>query len=180
MPDLNHPIRTIDEPNWTFPPNTLCYVGRCYRQYSGGTVGRKTFDYLYLRIKRMGSYWGSPWDVIIRETTDHLGVANERATKHREGLEAEVMGADDPYVMLVVGVEVRLFRWNQGFDDSVDEAARRKKSPYSTLRELNPESTLSVCDKADREAIERFLDKAGELRKTIEARESQKSEGRNE
>lgn len=51
-------------------------------------------------------------------------------------------GVDDPYVILAVGLEICLFRGKQIFDDSVDKEMRRKKSPHSGLRELNPEFNL--------------------------------------
>lgn len=66
-------------------------------------------------------------------------------------------GADVPYVILKIAVEVCLFRREQGFDDSVDEVARRKKSPSSILRELNPGVTLNLGDKADRKEIEKYF-----------------------
>ena len=84
-----------------------------------------------------------------------------------------MIGADDPYVILAVGVEVRLFKWEQGFDNSVDEGARRMKSPSSKLRELSS-GILNVYSKADRESIKRFLDQAKQHRAMIEARISEK------
>lgn len=92
----------------------------------------------------------------------------------------EVIGADDPYVILAVGVEVRLFRWQQGFDASVDEEARRKRSPSSILRELNPGKVLNILEKTDREEIEMFLDKAKEHGEMIKARISEKCGGKKE
>ena len=89
-----------------------------------------------------------------------------------------MVGADDPYVLLAVGVEVRLFRWEQGFDDSVDDNLRNQKSPSSVLKELIPGTTLNVCETADREKIERFFDAADQHREMIKSKESERSEGK--
>lgn len=73
--------------------------------------------------------------------------------------EGEVVGAHSRYVILTVGLEVRLFRWEQGFDESVVEEARRKFSPSGALREFNPGKVLDIREKSDGEEIERSLDK---------------------
>ena len=158
------------EPAWTFPPNTYCYFGTFVKE----------FRYLYLRVKRASKYRDTLWDDNFREATEHLNHTDDEQIKYGRCPEGQVLGANDPYVLIVVGVEVRLFRWEQGFEDSVDEEARRKKSPFSGLRELNPGSTLNVCERADREEIERFLDNAEQHKQTIEARESDKCGGKKE
>lgn len=65
-----------------------------------------------------------------------------------------MVGAHRPYVILTVGLEVRLFRWEQGFDKSVDEEAKRKLSPSGALREFDPGKVLDIREKSDREDIE--------------------------
>lgn len=172
---LERPVEKTREPAWTLPPNTLCYSGT---QTVYGDDNRRSFHYLYLRVKRRSKYWGNTWDDIIRETIENLNGINDRAIKYQECPEGEVVGADDPYVMLVVGMEVRLFRWEQGFDASMNEEARRKKSPSSDLRELKPGKILNVCKKTHREKIEKFLDKAEKHKEMIKARESEKCGGK--
>ncbi len=124
-------------------------------------------------MKRTNRYRGNLWDDIIREATENLNRTDDPNNFSRHRREGEVIGADDPYVILAVGVEVRLFKWEQGFDNSVDEGARRMKSPSSKLRELSS-GLLNVYSKADRESIERFLDQAKQHRAMIEARISEK------
>ena len=127
-------------------------------------------------MKRTNKYRGNLWDDIIREATENLNRTDDPYDPlyHRPG--GEVIGADDPYVILAVGVEVRLFKWEQGFDNSVDEGARRMKSPSSKLRECS-QGILNVCNKADRESIERFLDQARQHRDMIKVSISEKCEG---
>ena len=124
---------------WTVPPNTLCYFGT-YRSHVSkvGTRYTNGFHYLYLRVKRASKYWGNQWDDIARETTEHMNYSDERHRKYCDWNcpEGEVVGAHSPYVILTLGLEVRLFRWEQGFDESVDEEARRKfhlPAPWESL-----------------------------------------------
>ena len=152
--DSEHPLLDMREPEWTFPPNTVCYFGKQISYgYKGGSDDIKYFRYLYIRVKRESKFWGNQWDDIIHEATEELNDTEDDEKKYRERPEREVLGADEPYVILTVGLEVRLFRWEQGFDESVDEEARRKMSPSSTLRELNPSRVLTICEKSDREEI---------------------------
>ena len=66
---------------------------------------------------------------------------------------------------------MRLFKWEQGFEETVDEGARRKMSPRSALREVSPGKVLRPCEKKDdREEIERVLVLAGGRREAIKAR----------
>ena len=165
---------------WTFPPNTLCYFGT-YRSYGSkvGTSYTNSFHDLYLRVKRTSKYWGNQWDDIVREATEHMNYSDERHRKYWDWNcpEGEVVGAHSRYVILTVGLEVRLFRWEQGFDESVDEGARRKFSPSSALGEFNPGRVLDIRETSDREEIEKFLDKAKELKGVIKAREGEKCGG---
>ena len=129
-------------------------------------------------MKRASKYRENLWEDIILEATEHLNHTDDQHIKYHECPEGQVVGADDPYVLLAMGVGVRLFRWEQGFDDSVDDDLRRKKSPSSILRELVPGTTLNVCEKADREEIERFFDAAEQHRQRIKIKESEKSGGK--
>ena len=169
------------EPAWTFPPNTLLLFGTQECSDSKDSVGGLDyFHYLYLRVKRGSKYWDNQWDDIIREATEHLNHTDDQSMEHGECPEGQVIGAFDPYVILTVGLEVRLFKWEQGFDETIDEEARRKTSPFSILRELNPEKPLNIYEKGDTEEIEEFLEKAEQQKESIKARESEKYGGKKE
>ena len=169
----------MDEPGaaWTLPPNTIHYFGKATSfDENDERSPRKFFHYLYLRVKRLGKFCDSQWDDILREATEHL---NQTEKEDRNNCPpGGVTGGEEPFVILAVGLDVRLFQWEQGFDKTVDEEARRKKSPSSALRELNPGTVLSVCVKSDREEIERFLKRAEEPREVIKARKSERYGGK--
>lgn len=131
-------------------------------------------------MKRASKYYDNPWENIILEATEHLNHTDDRHIKYHECPEGQVVGADDPYILLAVGAEVRLFRWEQGFDHSVDDDLRRRKSPFSILRELNPGTTLNVYEKADREVIEKLFDAAEQHREMVKTRENEKCGGKKE
>ena len=135
--------------------------------------------YIYLRVKRASKYWDNQWTDIIREATTDMNCAGEWKRKYwsRDCPKGEVGGADNAYVILAVGLLVRLFRWEQGFDESVDEGTRRKFPPSSTLRELNPGKLFDIREKTDKKEIEKFLDKAKEIKELIKAREAEKRGG---
>lgn len=173
---LEHSIKAPRGSDWLLPPNTLCYFStkKSIRSKSGANEhdfdNMKAFHYLYLRLKRANKYWDTLWDDIIRETTAHLNSTDADKT-HSQKCPGEVFGADDPYVILTVGLEVRLFKWEQGFEKTVDEGARRKMSPCSALRELTPVKVLNPFEeKKDREDIEKFLVLAGRQKELIQAR----------
>lgn len=190
--ELNHSTKepTSSGQDWLLPPNTVCYFGTKQSSRSKGGAddmaswddmrsktgedffrNQKSFHYLYLRLKRASKYWDNQWDDIIRETTEHLNSTdNEKA--YLQKCPGEVVGADDQYVFLTVGLEVRMFKWEQGFEETVDEgAARRKMSHCSALRELSPGKVLSPCEKKKgREEIEKFLLLAGRQKEAIKAR----------
>ena len=158
------------EPEWTLPANTRYFFGT---QPSLGEKGAD-FHYLYLRVKRPSKYWNNLWKNIIREAVDNLEHTDDRKILYLDCPGGEVIGADEPYVILAVGMAVRLFKWEQGFDDSVDDGARRKKSPYGILRELSPGKVLNILEKTDREKIEDFLLHAKMHKKKIKARLTEK------
>ena len=169
----------MNEPgaSWTLPPNTTHYFGTA-TSFDDKDEGpsRKFFHYLYLRVKRLGKFCDSQWDDIISEATEHLNQTEEE--NKRDCPEGGVVGGEEPFVILIVGLDVRLFKWEQGFDESVDEEARRKKSPSSALRELNPGTVLNVCEKSDREEIERFVERVKEHKEATMARKSERYGGK--
>ena len=126
----------------------------------------------------MGKFCNSQWEDIIREATEHL---NQTEAEDKENCpHGGVIGGEEPYVILTVGLDVRLFQWEQGFDKTVDEEARRKKSPSSALRELFPGKVFNVCEKSDREDIERFLKMVKAYKNMTKARKLKKSGGNKE
>ena len=159
--EFNHSIEEASESAWLLPPNTMCYFG---------ADDTKSFHYLYLLLKRAKKYWDNQWNDIIRETTEHLNSID----KYREYIQecpGVVFGADDPYVILTVGFEVRMFKWEQGFEGPVNEGARMKMSPRSALRELTPGKVLNPFEeKKDGDEIEKFLVLAGQHSEAIKAR----------
>ena len=166
-------------PAWTFPPNTTCYFGTATSYAENDDIKvKKFFHYLYLRIKRSSKFCNSQWEDIIREATDHLNQTEEEDRNNCP--EGGVIGGEEPFVILTVGLDVRLFKWEQGFDEAVDEDARRKKSPSSALRELNPGTVLNVYEKSDREEIERFLKRVEEHKEVTKAKKSERDGGKRE
>ena len=158
------------KPAWTLPANTLCYFGTQATDTREGNV-RKFFHYLYLRVKRLGMDRNSQWDDIIGEAAEHLNQTEDKKEWYRP--QGGVIGADEPYVILTIGLDVRLFQWIQGFDETVDEEARRERSPSSHLRELGPGKVLNICERSDRDEIEKFLEMANQHKEAIKARDSE-------
>lgn len=193
--ELNHPLKEPNGPAWLLPPNTMYYFGTKQSSHSKGGANdmkssfdmsslddmksesgmdffrnERSFHYLYLRLKRASKCWENQWNDIIRETTEHLN-STDKEKAFFQKCPGEVFGVDDPYVILTVGLEVRLFKWEQGFEETVDEGVRRKMSPCGTLRELSPGKVLHPCEeKKDREEIESFLVLAGRQEEAIKAR----------
>ena len=129
---------------------------------------KKFFHHFYLRVKRFNKFFDSQWDDIIREATEHLNKTPEEDKDNCP--EGGVVGGEEPFVILAVGLDARLFRWEQGFDETVDEEAMRRKSPFSGLKELNSGRVLSLCEKSDREEIEGFLKEAKAHREAMKAK----------
>ena len=165
-------------PGWTLPPNTIHYFGTTlgFDEDSERPFEKLFFHYLYLRVKRLGKFCNSQWGDIIREATEQLNQTEVEDIKPYP--HGGVLGGEEPFVILVVGLEARLFQWKQGFDETVDEKARRKRSRSSALRELNPGTVLNVCEKSDREEIERFLKRVTEHKDAIQALKSATYEGK--
>ena len=171
MKRLNVPVDEPGGAEWTFPPNTRYYFGTAISYEKNGES--RFFHHLYLRVKRFNKFSDSQWDEIIREATEHLNQTQEEDKDHCP--EGGVVGGEEPYVILVIGLEARLFKWEQGFDDSVDEEARRQKSPSSALREFfSPGMVLNVCEKSDRYMIEWFLERAVEHMEVIKAKKMER------
>ncbi|KAL8762928.1 MAG: hypothetical protein Q9184_001150 [Pyrenodesmia sp. 2 TL-2023] len=142
--------------DWLLPANTSQKYGNTewydHEEY---------YHFLFLRVKRASKYWGSLWDDVIREAKELLGSVDvDFEVQRTKGHEGEVVGASDPLVLLAVGFDVRLFEWQQGFDESVQGHARRLASSTSTLKELEPGRIYSITKKEDREVMDEFLGRA--------------------
>lgn len=143
---------------WTLPPNTsqLCASSEVYSY-------EEFFHYLFVRVKRASKYWDTLWEDIIHEAIDHLAAPDKCIDlKGFEGFGKQAVGADEPYVMLTVGLEVRLFKWEQGFPESVQGESRKATSPTSKLKELQPGQIYLVTKAEDREVFEKFFKTAVE------------------
>ena len=124
----NRALEQIADNGWEMPSNTIqCLATQNF-------LYKEQFHYLFVRLKRGCRLWDTLWDDIIREDKDYLGSHDRTDALCRIGDKTgQVIGAHDPFAILVVGLEVRLFKWEQGFDDSVEGAVRKLKSPSGTL-----------------------------------------------
>ncbi len=102
-----------------------------------------------LRLERASKYWDNQWNDIVRRTTEHLSSTDKEKT-HLQKCPGKVYGADDPCVVLMVGLEVRMFKREQGLEEIVDEGARRKISPCSALRKLSSGKDLIQGENRER------------------------------
>lgn len=165
--------------DWELPPNTLEYTADYLSRPD--SFNGSFFHYMFLRLKRGSKYWDSLWEDIEGEAEQRLGtVDNCSAIRYSKLLPKDrVVGADEPFVLLNVGNEVRLFKWVQGFDDSIQGEARKKASSSSSLRELEPCRTYIISKAEDREAIVKFLTMVVERRKVAakEIAEEEEREG---
>ncbi|KAL8991696.1 MAG: hypothetical protein Q9169_007735 [Polycauliona sp. 2 TL-2023] len=129
----------IEEPHdkdWLMPANTKQY---CIQ--SDGYRHKKYERFLLLRIKRASRYWGTfLWDQLITEIKEYAAVVDEHFYLSRNHL-VQSVGAANPQVILVVGLQVRLFEWKA----------------EGTLIEKEPGHLYSVMNDEDRKTIETVL-----------------------
>ena len=96
-------------PDWGLPPGTKHYLAT----YKGRKDDGKTwesFHYLSVPMKRASRYWTRPWDDIAREAAEYLESSDDDLISlftHEPPLTPPV-GADEPYFMLIIGLEARL------------------------------------------------------------------------
>ena len=153
-----YPKRKLEETgnfDWEVPPNTIQYLAN-----QTTYLYEEAFHYLFVRLKRGSRYRDTLWDDLIREAKDYLDSPDRTYTLGRIGDKTgQVIGAHDPFVMLIVGLKVRLFKWDQG---SVEEGAARtlRSSPSSALTELDPGRLYVITERKDREVIEEFFQMA--------------------
>ena len=152
--------------DWEMAPNTR----RLRSTWSGSRKDGGDFHlhYLQVQMRRKPKYWDSSWNDSIRDATSWLQRSNAEHYGSFRTTKDSVIGAEDPFVLLTIGLEVRLFRWVQGFDESVKGEARRKMSPSSTLAEITPGRIYSIMEADDRKEMEKFLDLADQHRHEVE------------
>lgn len=152
---------------WKLPPNTReIHVG--YKHY--GKDRFKYFHCLILRLKRASKYWGGLWDDLIDEARERLATIDD-SFEITTIKKVQVREADDPLVTLCVGLEVRLFRWEQPkLATSLNLDGKDKKSPLGTLHEIEPLKVYMISEPEDRKVIEEHI------RTALEQREMKKRE----
>ncbi|KAL8834373.1 MAG: hypothetical protein Q9170_003783 [Blastenia crenularia] len=144
----------IQEPNcddWLMPANT--------KQYSiePAFFRHKKYErFLLLRMKRASRYHDCLWDDIIAEIKEYAAKVDDNMYLQKRK-KKQLVGAADPQVILVVGLEVRLF------DREADKA---------TLTEKNPDRVYSITDDSDRKTIETVLDLAMDRLRAAEKKET--------
>ena len=143
-----HAKRELEESadkGWEIPPNTIQYLATSQTS----AFYKENFRYLFVRLKRGCEFWDTLWDDLIREATDYLGSPDHTA-----------IGAHNPFVMLIVGLEVRLFKWDQGFDDDGSFEGGAARALRTPLMELDPGRLYCITEGKNREVIEQFLQTA--------------------
>ncbi|KAL9595411.1 MAG: hypothetical protein Q9219_006454 [cf. Caloplaca sp. 3 TL-2023] len=138
----NSILQQSHDRDWLLPANTKQYLIETDFYYHV-----KYEQFLFLRIKRASRYWDCLWDDLIREMKDFLVRVNDSVylKRRRQKGRTQLHGAADPEVILAVGLEIRLFKWN-----AADE----------TLTERDPGYVYSVMDKMHRKVIEAVLNLA--------------------
>ncbi|KAI4156777.1 MAG: hypothetical protein L6R39_001032 [Caloplaca ligustica] len=132
----------IQEPHdkdWLMPANT--------KQYSIETDYyrcKKYERFLLLRVKRASRYWDCLWEDIVGEMKELLARVDDNHYLGKRK-KPQLVGAANPAVILVVGLETRLFTWNA--EDAI-------------LTETIPGRVYSVMDVEDRKSIEAVLTSA--------------------
>ncbi|KAL8830794.1 MAG: hypothetical protein Q9170_005577 [Blastenia crenularia] len=163
LPDISYRgyLDWYSHSDWLLPPSTK----QCF-----GTTDlskhKELFHYLLLRIKRASRFRDEDelWSEMIDEAKDYLGKPDldPDINDEDDGRCDIVVGAADPFVLLTIGLDIRLFKWAQGFDESVTGHARKVASPFGELTEFNPGKTYSLLNTEDRVVIETFMNKAAE------------------
>ncbi|KAL9043019.1 MAG: hypothetical protein Q9180_000168 [Flavoplaca navasiana] len=139
---------------WMLPPNT--------RQFFVTTIPMIHVDYerlVYLRIKRASRFVHVSWEAIILEARlgldetiefpDHL--IDTPFDSDDEPEEKQAVGRVDPYVILVIGFDVRLFKWHRA------SGGENQGHDGGHLVELSPGRIYSLLRKEDRKPIEEVI-----------------------
>lgn len=143
---------------WELPPNTRFFLVT-YKLW----MEKKFFHYLAVRVKRACQYWTNLWDDIIQETVTCLESLDD--TLPPSILEARgplLLGAANPFVLLAVGTDVRLFRWLPTHDEDQVMGDGTEQLPTSyQLVELHPGQVFSTSHDEGRKPITEFLELVG-------------------
>lgn len=142
--------------DWLLPANTKQLVIHSDEYYHKGWS-----RYLFLRMRRASRYWDDLWDQLISEIKDLLPQEDKSMYVEKRKVKP-LFGAANPEVILVVGLEVRLFKW-----DAQD----------ATLTETDPKKVYTVTDKEDRKVIEGVLISAVDRLRAAEPKEIPGFEG---
>ncbi|KAL6717694.1 hypothetical protein ACLMJK_005609 [Lecanora helva] len=147
------------EKEWNVPPNTVqLFASYHERVQLRVSFERFSFHYLFVRIKKACAYWSNLWPDIIREAEERL-MKPDPSLEIKE-MELQPVGANEPFVLLAVGTEVRLFKWELEMYDHAPGETDQKP----ILRELIPGWVYDVTNAADQEVISSFLDRAANHR----------------
>ena len=163
-------IREGPTSDWNLPPNTRdLYAG--YRKFR---PERAYFHYLFVRLKKPSKYWNGLWDDLVREMKERLSAIDD-GFDVKGIINNQVRGAHDPFVILIHGLEVRLFKWEQPLlETQLQEGTKDIFSASGALKELEPERVYSVSKQEDRKVIGEYLKKVLVQRMTkIEALKSE-------
>ena len=148
---------------WDVPPNTrwILATREHWKRYK---KPGQSFHYLAIRVKRYNKHrgWGTLWEEIIRETRECLESRDVSIVTRLHTQLMQTVGADDPFVLLNVGFEVRLFRWtadlNFGKERSTEGEKGQSSNPEKQLVELQPGQVYSRLDEEGQKAISEFLE----------------------
>lgn len=154
---------------WLMPPNTRHFITSTRDYFHPGFV-----HLLYVRSRRASKFWNTLWEDFIHEAKESLEGGDESIDF--EGPDSKMLGTDNPFVMLIVGFEIRLFRWKHGAKKLTVGDGRAKPCQSGVLTEFELGRIYIFDDAADREAIERFLYMVAENLKRASSKEVQEKQ----
>jgi len=150
--------QALDLPDWELPPGTK----HCLATYEGLKDGKtwKSFQYLSVCMKRASRYWTKLWEDIAGEAAEYVESSDDHLISlftHEPPLTPPV-GADEQYVMLIVGLEARLYRWIRGSVDQDVENDWEQTSASKHSVNLHPGESFSPLQEPSRKMISEFLE----------------------
>ena len=149
MSNFNINLKRDCRPDWENPPNTIQPLATV-SNFKYAEERDIAYPYLTAVLKRASKRWSDLWEVIVDEATQCLRNPSESLTLRRHVSNfRDPLGAADPFVLLAVGLEVRLFQWKMGANDGKGEVVA-----------LSPERVLSSLQELERIEIGNFLQRA--------------------
>ncbi|KAL8644077.1 MAG: hypothetical protein Q9226_007948 [Calogaya cf. arnoldii] len=121
--------------------------------------------FLFLLIKRGSKFWPTPWDDAKREVKQTLTQVDD-SDRLKDRVDdkwvrrVQAVGAANPYVIIAIGLEVRLFEWQQVDGQALDTS--KEQSFDGTLTELKPGKVYSLLDREGRKDIDVVIKSASE------------------